>query len=181
MRFNYKLFRGSTDKNLIVTYVYRFEPTGEFATVQERPNGTVSIYPSFGISLSDGFERDSVYITSNQYFSFVSLLEKSVKLISDHLYEIFPNVDRAEFEIDTKTLDRFQTEKAIANDGITMVPAVWVNRDTNECHPGLCIKTLKFGSICIPLQDAIPIASMFSTFDPHLFAISMLRVCGRIE
>lgn len=181
MKINYKLFRGNTDRNLVVTYVYRFEPVGEFATVQERPNGTVSIYPGFGISISNGFERDNVYITANQYYSFATLLTKSVKLISDHLYEIFPNVDRAEFEIDSKTLERFQTEKAIANDGITMVPAVWVNRDNNQCYPGLAIKTLKYGSIVIPMQDAIPIAAMFSSFDPHAFAISMLRVCGRID
>ncbi len=181
MKINYSLFRGSVNKNLSILYVYRFEPAGDFATVKERPNGSVAIYPAFGISVSNGYDRDSVYITSSQYFAFTSLLEKSVKLISEHLYELFPNVDRAEFEIDGKMLDRFQTEKAVSSDGITMIPAVWVNSETNQCHPGLKIETLKYGSICIPLQDAIPAAKMFETFDPHLFGVSMLRVCGRIQ
>lgn len=180
MRINYKMYRGSTDKNLTVQYVYQFEPSGDFQTVMQRENGTVSILPSFGISVSNGYDRDRVYITSNQYFQFTSLLERCVKLVSDHLYEIFPNVGRAEFEIDTKTLERFQTEKAMAADGITMVPEVWVD-ETNQCYPGIRINTLKLGTIRIPLQDAIAISKMLSTFDPHLFSISLLRVCGKVD
>lgn len=180
MRINYRLFRGSTDKKLTVLYVYQFEPSGDFQTVLQRENGTISILPSFGISISNGFDKDRVYITSSQYFSFTSLLEKCVKLTSEHLYEIFPNVGRAEFDIDTKTLERFQTEKALSTDGITMTPAVWID-ETNQCYPGIQINTLKLGSIRIPLQDAIPIEKMFSTFDPHLFGLSTLRVCGKID
>lgn len=181
MRINFPIYRGNTNKHLQVTYVYRFEPTGEYSTVKERPNGSVTIYPSYGISVSEGFEKDSIYIPSGQYFSFVTLLSKSVRLIQENLYELFPNVNSAEFEADAKALDRFQTEKALANDGITMSPAVWVDRETNQCYPGLMIKTLKFGSVCIPLQDAIPIEAMFSKLDPLALSISMLRICGRIQ
>ena len=180
MRINYKLFRGSINRNLIVNYAYHFEPTGDFQTVTQRENGTVSILPSFGINISEGFEKDRVYISANQYYIFSSLLKKTVKLISDHLYEIFPNAGKVEFEIDTKTLERFQIEKAVANGGITMVPAVWTN-ETGECFPGIQINTLKCGSIRIPLQDAIPISELFANFNPHAFALTMLRICGRIE
>lgn len=180
MRINYKLFRGSIDKKLSITYSYMYEPTGDFQTVVQRENGTVTILPSFGISISHGFEQDHIYIVSNQYYVFSSLLEKAVKLISDHLYEIFPNVGHAEFEIDAKTLERFQTEKAIAIDGITMIPAVWVD-ETNQCFPGIQINTLKFGSIKIPLQEAIPISLLLKNFDPHAASLTMLRICGRIE
>ena len=101
-------------------------------------------------------------------------------LIQEHLYELFPNAGKSEFEINSKAFERFQTEKAIASDGITMIPAVYVD-DTNQCYPGIQINTLKLGSIRIPLQDAIPMNKMFSTFDPHAMSISMLRIMGKIE
>ena len=180
LRINYKLYRGNVDRNLSVTYVYMFEPSGDFRTVNQRENGTVTILPSFGISISKGYEQDRVYIPSNQYFTFVTLLQKAVTLISDHLYELFPNAGRSEFEINAKALERFQTEMAIASDGITMVPAVYVD-DTNQCYPGIQINTLKLGSIRIPFEDAIPMNQMFKTFDPHAMSISMLRIMGKIE
>ena len=85
MRINYKLFRGSINRNLIVNYAYHFEPTGDFQTVTQRENGSVSILPSFGISISEGFDKDRVYISANQYYIFSSLLKKTVKLISEIL------------------------------------------------------------------------------------------------
>lgn len=180
MRINYKLFRGSVDDKLSVTYVYRFEESGDFQTIKERENGTVTILPSFGITISNGFGKDSAYITSGMYHSFVSLLEKGVKLVSDHLYEIFPNIGSIEFEIDSKTLERFQTEKALSTTGMTIIPCVFVD-ETNQCFPGIQLNTLKFGSIKIPLQDAIAISKMFETFDPHMFGLSILRICGKIS
>ena len=180
MRINYKLFRGSTDRNLSVTYVYRFEESGDFQTVKERENGTITILPSFGINISNGFGKDSVYITSGMYYSFTSLLEKCVKLVSDHLYEIFPNVEGLEFEIDSKTLERFQTEKALSTNGMTFIPCVYVD-ETNQCFPGIQINTLKFGSVKIPFQDAIPMSKMLSSIDPHLVGLSILRILGKIE
>lgn len=180
-RINYKLFRGSLDKRLNVLYVYTFEPEGDFRTIYQREgSASTTVSPSYAISVTHGYGEDSIYITSSQYFSFISMLEKCVKLISDNLYELFPNVGRSEFEINAKALERFQTEKAMASDGITMIPSVFVD-ETNQCFPGIQINTLKLGSIRIPLQDAIPMSKMFSTFDPHLMSLSMLRILGKIE
>lgn len=181
MRINYKLFRGTVDKHLSVLYVYRYEADGDFQTVyQKEGSASVTILPSFGINISRGYDQDRAYITSNQYFIFVTLLEKIVRLVSEHLYELFPNAGRSEFEINAKALERFQTEMAVASDGITMIPAVFVD-DTNQCYPGIQINTLKLGSIKLTLQDAIPMSKMFSTFDPHAMSLSMLRIMGRIE
>lgn len=180
-RINYKLFRGTIDKKLSVLYNYAFEQGGDFPTVYQREGSpSVTISPSYGINITHGYDQDHVYIPSNQYYVFASLLETAVKLISDHLYELFPNVGRSEFEIDTKSLERFQTEKAIANAGITMIPAVYVD-DTNQCYPGIQINTLKLGNIRIPLQDAIPLSKMLNAFDPNVMSISMLRIFGKIE
>lgn len=180
-RINYRLFRGSVDKHLSVLYNYAFEADGDFPTIYQREGSqSVTISPSYGINISHGFERDHVFIPSNQYYIFASLLETAVKLISEHLYELFPNAGRSEFEINTKALERFQTEKAIANGGITIVPTVFVD-DTSQCFPGLHINTLKLGNIKLPLQDAIPLSKMLNAFDPNVFSLSMLRILGKIE
>lgn len=180
-RINFKLYRGTIDRKLRVLYNYTFEAEGDFRTVyQKEPTTSVTISPSFGVSISHGYGEDSVYVPSSQYYVFTSLLETVVKLISEHLYELFPNAGKVEFEINAKTLERFQTEQAVSNNGITMIPAVFVD-DTNQCYPGIQITTVKLGSIKIPLQDAIPMSKMLSSLDPNLMSISMLRILGKIE
>lgn len=180
-RVNYKLFRGTVEKNLVVNYIYTFEGEGDFKTIYVRDsNNSATILPSFGISISMGYGKENVYVTTNMFYTFITVLESTVKMISEHLYELFPNAGRAEFEIDTKTLERFQTEKAIANNGITMMPCVYVD-ETNQCYPGIQISTLKCGSIKIPFQDAIPMSKMLSSIDPHLMGLSILRILGKIE
>ena len=180
MSIQYRLFKGSIDKQLSVSYVYRFESQGDFQTIKERPNGNMTIFPSFGISISRGFDQEQVYITSNQYYIFASLLAKITDLVSKHLYELFPNVGKAEFEIDAKALERFQTEKAVASNGITMTPCVWVD-ETNQCYPGIQISTIKNSSIRLPFQDVIPMSEMFKGFDPHAMSLAMLRIYGKIS
>lgn len=176
MRGNYKLYRGTINPNLSVIYSYKYDRDGQFKTITRRESGSISIMPSFGINITNGFDKDYVFISSNQYYIFATLLKKTVDLISEHLYEIFPNAGRSEFEIDNKTLERFQLEKAMSNDGITMMPVVYVD-DTNQCFPGIMISTLKNGSIRIALQDAIPMSQMFNSFDPHNFSIAMCGFC----
>lgn len=182
MRIDTPLFRGtqeSVNKNLIVSYVYMFQPSGQFQTVKEHPNGKITINPSFGISISEGFDKPRIFIPGGKYYSFLTLFDKTITLISENLYEIFPNVNKIEFEIDSRVLERFQTEKAMTTAGMTAVPAVWVD-ETNSCYPGIRINTSS-GSVIIPLEDAIPIKEMFKRFDPILYSINMLRFFGRME
>lgn len=182
MKIDTPLFRGTQDsvnKNLLVSYVYTFEQGGQFDTVKQRPNGNMVINPSFGISISEGFDKPRIFIPGVKYYQFLTLLDKTVTTISENLYEIFPNVNRIEFEIDSRVLERFQTEKAITTAGMTAVPAVWVD-DTNSCFPGVRINT-KNGSVIIPLEDAIPMVQMFKCFDPILYSINMLRFFGKME
>lgn len=181
MRITYKLFKGTLEKNLSVNYVYRYEADGDFKTVYQRDGSdNVFLNPSFMITISLGYEKDHVFIPSSQYYTFSSLLETAVKLISEHLYELFPNAGRAEFEINGKALERFMTEKAIASNGFTLVPCVYVD-DVSQCYPGIHISSTKFGSIKLPLQDVIPMSKMLSSIDPHLMSLSMLRIMGKIE
>ena len=100
-------------------------------------------------------------------------------MISDNLYEIFPDVNKLEFEADSRVLERFQTEKALSVLGMTAIPTVWVD-ETSLCYPGIRINT-KNGFVSIPLEDAIPIMEMFKRFDPICYAINMLKFFGKWE
>lgn len=182
MRVDTPLFRGTQDsvnKNLLVSYVYTFEQGGKFDTVRQRANGNMVINPSFGISISEGYDKPQIFIPGIKYYQFTTLLEKTVNAISENLYEIFPNVNRIEFEIDSRVLERFQTEKAMTTAGMTAVPAVWVD-ETSSCYPGVRINT-KNGSVIIPLEDAIPLKEMLKGFDPIVYSINMLRFFGKME
>lgn len=182
MRIDTPILRGTQDsvnKNLLVSYVYTFEESGQFQTVKERPNGSITINPSFGISISEGFDKPRIFIPGNKYYSLVTLLDKTINLVSENLYEIFPNVSKIEFEIDSRVLERFQTEKALTTAGMTAVPAVWSD-DTNCCYPAIKVM-MTTGSVMIPLEDAIPMTEMFKNFDPINYSISMLRFLGKME
>lgn len=182
MRIDTPLFKGtheSVNKNLLVSYIYMFEPTGQYQTVKERSNGNITINPSFGISISEGYDKPYIFIPASKYYSFITLLDKTITIISENLYEIFPNINKIEFEIDSRVLERFQTEKAMTTAGMTAIPAVWID-ETNACYPGIRINTMN-GSVVIPFEDAIPINEMFKHFDPMLYSINMLRFFGKIE
>ena len=176
MKIDHLLTVGSVDKDLRVTYLYEYRD-GEFKTIHEY-NGKWFIEPNYAIKISRSYD-DSIFVPRVRYFHFVSLLEKSVKLISENLYNLFPDVDRVEFEIDQLELKRFQTEKAMSISGMKMTPCVWVNK-TNECFAGIHYEDPRT-SFKFPLEDAIAFVRMFSTFDPNLFGLAILRILGKIE
>lgn len=180
MRIDSILYRGFINKDLRVSYVYNYESAGQYPTIVQRGNGNLAINPSFGISISEGFDRQRIYIPANRYYPFAALLRKSVNLISDNLYDIFPNVNRMEFEVDSRVLERFKTEQALTTHGMTIVPEVWVD-STSTCYPGIRINTQKSGTVSIPFEDAIPIADMLNSFEPHSFGLSLLRILGKID
>ena len=173
MRVDHLLMRGSVDKKLRLTYQYEYRNDGEFKTVHTRESGDISIMPSYALKMSHGWD-EQVFIPSVRYFPFVSLLEKSTALISEHLYEIFPNVDRTEFDIDKRTLERFQTERAMTTSGMRIIPCVWVN-EMSECFPGLQFEDTKM-IFRFPLEDAIAMVRLLSRFDPVTFGLLILNM-----
>lgn len=182
MSFDTRIYRGSRESvnpEMYVTYHYTFTAEGNYTTIREKSSGGYVVDPSYAISISEGFDKPNIFLPGIKYYSFVTLFDKSVKMISDNLFTIFPNVNRTEFDIDSKALERFQTEKALTTAGMTAVPSVWVN-STSECFPGIRISS-KHGSVTIPLEDAIPLVEMFKRFDPIVYSISMLRFFGKIE
>jgi len=180
MKFDLTMYKGNTNTELRVTYSYNYEQSGQFQTVRMKSNGSVAILPSFGISISEGYERPYIFITSNKYYPFIALLSQSLKLISDNLYEIFPNINGIEFEVDSRVMERFQTEKAMSTAGMTAMPVVWT--DSNSvCYPAIRITSLKNGSITIPLEDAKPIEMMLKGFNPFNYGISLLNLFDKLN
>lgn len=182
MTYDTQIYKGtkeSVNPSLLVTYLYNFDMDGDFPTIREKKNGGYVINPSFGISISEGFDKPRIFIPGVRYYSFSTLFEKAIKLVSENLFTIFPNVNKIEFEIDSRALERFQTEKALTTSSMTAYPAVWCD-ETNACYPGIRINT-KQGYVTIPLEDAIPLSELFKRFDPLLYSINMLRFFGKID
>ncbi len=177
MRINHVLYKGTTNKDLRVTYAYKYED-GQFCPIVQKEE-SVSIYPSFAISISEGYDKDHAFIPGKYYYAFVILLRKTVELVSEHILELFPEMGKQEFDIDKRTLDRFQAEKSISIDGMTILPTLWVD-PTNVCYPALRIETL-YGSCTVPFHECCCLSQLFSTFDPIGFGVSLLRIAGKID
>lgn len=182
MTYDTILFRGSRDscnKDLRITYLYSYSnDLTDFPTVREKKNGNgFVIMPDFSIAISEGFDKDRIFIPGNKYYAFISLLGKAIDLITENLFTIFPNVNKVEFESDSRALERFQTEKALAAAGITAMPVVW-NDEVNNCYPAIKFSST-LGNVSIPLEDAVQIREMFKTFDPICYSAAMLAFFAR--
>jgi hypothetical protein len=170
---------GSPNPSLLISYLYMYEDNPDnFPTVKVRRNGGISLNPSFGISISEGFDKPRIFIPGMKYYAFVALLEKAVTRIQENLFTLFPNISSTEFEVDSRALEIFQTEKAFTTAGMTAVPAVWTNA-ASECFPGVKITSMN-GMVTIPLEDAIPIVEMLKHFDPIVYSVSMLEFFGEM-
>lgn len=175
------LFKGIINKEFRCTYILQYTDEGNYPTILAKPNGRVAIYPSYLFIVSEGFNKPQMCIGSQKFFQFVTLLKKGVDVISENLYDIFPNINKIEFEIDSRTLDRFNTEKAIGTAGMSITPAVWSDPN-NQCFPGIRISSVENpGGVIIPLEDAIAMCQLLSTFDAPGYAIALLRLLGKLE
>ena len=179
MKLDHLLMRGNVDRELRVVYRYEFTED-PYPTIIQPKADLVKINPSYSIQLFRSFD-DNVFIGSSRYFQFTMVLEKTVKLVSENLYDLFPDIHDVEFGIDHKMLEIFRTEKAISSAGITMMPCTWVKAETNECFPGIEIAGPKVREFKLPLEDAIPMVKLFSVFDPFTMGMNMLRMLGKIE
>jgi len=178
------IFRGSRDscnKDLKITFLYSYSTEfDKFPTAKEKTNGNgFNIEPSFAISISEGFEKGRLFIPGNKYYAFITLFDKAVDLISENLYTLYPNINKVDFEIDSKALERFQTEKALAVAGITAMPSVWYD-DMSKPYPAVKLNST-LGTVNIPLEDAIQIREMFKRFDPICYSASMLHFFASIR
>lgn len=175
------IFKGFINKSLTVSYIYNLQLGNKFASIEEDDRGQIKIYPSYLIQLNPGYPLPRVFISPRRYFAFVSLFDKAVKMIQENLFELFPSINKSEFEIDERVLERFQTEKALSSSNVTMMPSVYTD-GTNQCYPGLRISLEdKPDAITIPLEDAMAINQMLKTFDPNQYGLALLSQLIKIE
>lgn len=173
-KINHTMFRCSVNKQIRVEYQFQQKSDGKFNTIREFKN-TMYIEPSFSVTIGEPYgSPNRIFIPGKDYFQFVMLLEKSVKLIQQHVLELFPDLSSNEFEIDSRVLERFSTEKAMHVNGMTIMPCTWSNQ-VNETFPAIQINTMN-GTCRIPLEDAMTISRMFSTFDPITFGMLLLNM-----
>lgn len=175
----YKAPKDACNPNLTVTYLYDYKENVDFPTVKEKRNGGYVIDPSFSIVISEGFDKNRIYIPGNKYCAFISLFRKTIDLVKENLFTIFPDINKTEFEVDSRALERFQTEKALMVGGMTAGPAVYSN-PTNECFPGIMISS-QYGEIIVALEDAIQVSEIFRIFDPYSYSITMLHFFGNMN
>lgn len=178
-KISHDLYKGVINKDLTVNYTYMFDDTGKYKTVSKTNSGKIVIRPSYFIIISEGFDKPTLFVRAMRYHHFAQLLSSSIKNISENLYDIFPDIGRMEFEIDSLTLQRYQTEKAMSTGEFTSIPCVYAD-DTGTCYPGIRISGLK-SSIVIPLEDAISISHLFNTFEPNIFGLSILKMLGNFN
>lgn len=168
------LYRGTINKRMRVSYTYKYENGSDYATVRNLETGGYSIIPSYSISISEGFERDNIFIPGNGYWLFVALFHKSLELIQTHLNELYTNMNEDEFDMNGKAVEIFIQEKSLRANGIGIVPDKWVD-DNGKCYVALHVDG-EYGGVTIPLVDAIGMDCMFMHFDPNTFGLIMLNM-----
>ena len=155
-RFDMTLYKGmDINKDLLVSFHITFDTDGQYQTIQQKQNG-ISLRPSFALSISEGYQKSRMFCPSNSWFPFVNLLAKSVKLISDNIYSIFPSVGKISWDdVDKRELERFQTEKCMYINGFSIIPIVYTVCYGESCHDdGLWHQPVWF-SATVVLSDVL--------------------------
>lgn len=177
MKIYVDLYKGFICKNLVCQFNCSYEPDPEskiktFAYGQ----GWGSIRISYALCIKAGYkDRSGIFITDKQFGSFRVLLKNSIKLISENLYDLFPNIGSPEFEISTKALERFKMEKVQSSMNITIVPTVYVST-TQETFPGLCIDDGRGGTAVLPLEDAVSMHETLKSLDPINLSMNIIQM-----
>lgn len=183
--FTMTLFNGSINKELRAVFGYKYvlnSPDGKYKSVRMTDRGTIILNHSYSLTINQTYDVMGIFIPGKDWERFCVLLDKTVKLISDNLYELFPNVDSSEFDIDSRTLDRFKTEKACSSAGMSMYPDIWVSKES-QTYPAIQINTT-FGqctSLKIPLEDAIPLNSLLKKVDPIQYGLGIIEAMESIR
>ena len=172
-RLTYNLYKGTVNKGIRVNYSYKYEPGGDFPTTKISESGTIVVNNGFALTISEGFNLNHIFIPGNMYWTFVSMLHKTIPLIQSCLNELYTNMNEDEFEMNIRATEIFIQEKSMRVNGLSIVPSKWVN-DVNKCFAALQING-EYGESIVPLQDAIAIDTLLTHFDPNTFGLLLLE------
>lgn len=179
-RIDHNLFRGFINPKLRMTITYGFKDDLEkyrSFDYSEQYN-RMTVYPEHALNISTMDGR--IFISTGRYFQFILLLDKSIKLISEHLYELYPSITKTEFEMDYKALQIFQTEKALSSGGFIITPDIWVN-DVSETFPALKIEAYNGMVVKVPLEDAMAMCKILDVLDPYNLGIALFNAYNKMR
>lgn len=172
------LYKGmDINKDLQVSMNVIYDYDSQYATVKISGNN-ITFNRSYTLSISEGYEKSRIFVTSNEWAPFVSILRKSIKLIQENFHNIFPAQGRINREdIDMKELERFQTEKCMFLNGISIIPIIYSTEYEN--FPGIMVRNKRNESVRIPFEDAIIISEVLDKIEPNLLSIQYLQMLMR--
>lgn len=178
-RISYTIAYGAINKDLRVDFIYQpdMNPDSKYQTVRFNPEtGNARIRQSHALSISEGFDRNRMFIPGAHVDSFMEVFCKTVELISKKLLVLFPNINNIEQNIDQQELEKFTRNDAIMVNGYSALPCTYVTME-NETRPGIRIENTKGELVRMALTDAIIVSKVlqkmnFPMFDLMLFMIS---------
>lgn len=177
-RINYTLMWGSVNKDLRLEYIYTLDidPESKYRTIKKNTeNASMFIKPSHAMSISEGFEKPRLFIPGAHITMVFDMLTKTVKATSEHLKELYPDINKPEFDINQDALNNFTINNAVSVNGYNALPGIFVTPE-NECKPAIRVTNAKGDFVRIPLTDAILITKHMEHFDPDTFDIQLLNI-----
>ena len=182
MKIYQKLYRGNIDKRLEMTFTYNMtnEPDAKFKSVFVKPNTYISYSPDYALSIRI-FDKNhpdilqSVFVPQQHFYAFRKLLVNTLKSISEDLYKLYPGIGSPEFNISEIELEQFKHSKLESSMGMTIIPGIWDEPNGEQTQPGVIITsdTTSSQPINIPLEDAISMSELLSTFDPNAISLQL--------
>ena len=182
MRIYEKLYRGNIDKRLEMTFTYNManEPDAKFKSVFVKPNTYISYSPDYALSIRI-FDKNhpdilqSVFVPQQHFYAFRKLLVNTLKSISEDLYKLYPGIGSPEFNISEIELEQFKQSKLESSMGMAIIPGIWDGTNGEQTQPGVIITsdTTSSQPINIPLEDAISMSELLSTFDPNAVSLQL--------
>ena len=182
MKIYERLYRGNIDKRLDVTFAYDMtnDPDDKFKSVFVKPNSYISYTPNFALSIkiidkNNPGMYQSLFIPQKHFYAFRKLLVNTLKSISEDLYKLYPGIGSPEFNISEIELEQFKQSKLESSMGMAMIPGIWDGPNGEQTQPGIIITSATASSqpINIPLEDAISISELLSTFDPNAVSLQL--------
>jgi len=169
------LYKGmDINKDLQVTMNIVYDYNSQFPTIKTIGEN-LYFNRAYALSISEGYEKARIFMTNNEWAPFVSILRKSIRLIQENFHSIFPSQGKFNRDdLDTKELERFQTEKCLYLNGISIIPIVYTTE--YDTFPGILIRNKRNESVRIPFEDAIIISEILDKIEPNVLSIEYLKI-----
>lgn len=169
------LYKGmDINKDLQVTMNIVYDYNSQFATIKT-VGENLYFNRAYALSISEGYDKARIFMTNNEWAPFVSILRKSIRLIQENFHSIFPSQGKFNRDdLDSKELERFQTEKCLYLNGISIIPIVYTTE--YDTFPGILIRNKRNESVRIPFEDAIIISEILDKIEPNVLSIEYLKI-----